>query len=65
MVQVQILIFSENALQCSESLVSSTPSDDSQGTSQPTLAGGSNLVSQVENVVKEGSAQGMAVLYHP
>jgi len=47
----------ENALQCSESLVSSTPSDDSQGTSQPTLAGGSNIVSQVENVVKEGSAQ--------
>lgn len=38
-----ITISAENVLQCSESMVSSTPSDDSQGNSQPVSTDGTNV----------------------
>ena len=38
-----VKISAENVLQCSESMVSSTPSDDSQGNSQPVSTDGTNV----------------------
>lgn len=38
-----ITISAENVLQCSESMVSSTPSDDSQGNSQLVSTDGTNV----------------------